>query len=438
MAFAICLLHVDGTNLLQASQISTGYTAPNFDESKVNVFHLPDPLVFENGQRVNTAKSWVTERRPEIIHLFEKDVYGRTPEGSFPVTVHLDEEDKKALEGKATRLQLTLSFKGHANSPELHLLLYTPNGLNKPVPVFIGLNFNGNQSVDLDNGISLGNIWVRNTAAANGHALQRADEHSRGASAAQWQAERILSRGYALATMYYGDIEPDFEGGIVYGVRSLFLKPGQTQLADDDWGSLGAWAWGLSRIADYLQTNRAINAQKIALIGHSRLGKASLWAAAQDTRFSLVISNESGKGGASLAKRHYGETVEHLNHSFPHWFCKNYRHFIDHTDELPVDGNMLLALIAPRPLYVASAEGDQNSDPKGEFLSAVDASRVYALLGKKGLETKQMPPINHPAGETVAYHIRAGKHDVTAFDWEQYLNFADLQFGIAKDSGPKN
>jgi hypothetical protein len=188
----------------------------------------------------------------------------------------------------------------------------------------------------------------------------------------------------------------------------------------------------LSRAVDYLTQDKAINAKEIAVMGHSRLGKATLWAAAQDQRFAVVISNESGKGGASLSKRSLGETVEHLNNSFRHWFCANYRQYIDNAAALPVDGNMLLALIAPRPLYVASAEEDLNSDPRGEYLSAVDASRVYELLGKPGLHSTQMPAVNQPVFETVAYHIRSGKHDVTAYDWEQYLNFADIQFHHAK------
>jgi hypothetical protein len=208
-----------------------------------------------------------------------------------------------------------------------------------------------------------------------------------------------------------------------YGVRPALTS------SPEDWSAIGAWAWGLSRALDYLVTNKAIDARHIALIGHSRLGKAALWAAAQDHRFSLVISNESGKGGASLLRRGFGETTDHLNSAFPHWFSPVYKQYTGHPENLPVDGNDLLALIAPRPLYVASAAEDLGSDPRGEFLAAVNASRVYQLLGKKGLGNIPMPPVDQPVMHDIGYHIRTGKHDVTAFDWDQYLAFADMHWG---------
>ena len=317
---------------------------------------------------------------------------------------------------------MTVHFSNGKDARKMDLLLYVPVDARKPVPVFLGLNFDGNQTVDADPGIRLGDVWVRGKR-------QPASGSSRGSAASEWQVEKILARGYALATAYYGDIEPDFAGGMTYGVRQLFFRPGQTQPATDDWGAIGAWAWGLSRAAEYLKTDRDIDAQKIALMGHSRLGKTALWAGAQDTRFALVISNDSGEGGAALSRRNFGETIEHLNTAFPHWFCANYRKYNDHADQLPLDHHMLLALIAPRPLYVASAEQDQWADPRGEFLSAVAAGPVYELLGKQGLGTDQMPAVSHPIMHTIGYHIRPGKHDVTAYDWDQYLAFADMHFG---------
>ena len=210
-----------------------------------------------------------------------------------------------------------------------------------------------------------------------------------------------------------------------------FFAPGQTTPKPDDWGAIGVWAWGLSRALDYLVTDPLIDPTRIAVTGHSRLGKTVNWAAAQDTRFAAILSTESGKAGQSLSRRVFGETVAHLEDSFPYWFCANYAQWSGRDTEIPADGNLLLSLLAPRPVYVASAEGDQWSDPRGEFLSAVSASHVYALLGEPGISTQTMPPADTPTDPTrfVAYHVRTGKHDVTAYDWDQYLNFLDAHFG---------
>jgi hypothetical protein len=410
--------------LLVCSTAKAQRQGVNYDEAKVPKYTLPDPLVLQNGERVRDARTWNKRRRPEILQLFQTNVYGRGPARPQRMTFEMSSIERQALGGKAVRKQVTIYFSGKKDGPKADLLIYLPSGKPKPVPVFLGLNFSGNQVVHSDPGIRLGEVWVRDQERKT-MVRRQATDKSRGASAGQWQLEKLLARGYGLATIYYGDIEPDFVGGIRHGVRPLFYKAGQSSPAADEWGAIGAWAWGLSRAVDYLKTDKDIDAKRIAVMGHSRLGKTALWAAAQDTRFALAISNDSGEGGAALSRRKFGETVKDLNTSFPHWFCANYKKFSDREDGLPVDQHMLIALIAPRPVYVASAEQDLWADPRGEFLAAVNAGPVYRLLGKRGLETDQMPPIHQPIMDTVGYHIRAGKHDVTAYDWEQYLDFAD-------------
>ncbi len=363
-------------------------------------------------------------RRSELMAIFEKQVYGKTPTAPLAIRTGQVLTDRKALGGKAVRKQTTIYFSPLIDGPQMHLLLYLPAGKAKS-PVFLGLNFNGNQSVSKDPGILTNDVWVKDPAGSGKLRKLPPDDATRGANSANWEVEKLVAAGYGLATVYYGEIEPDFKGGMQYGVRPLFPEPEQ-------WSALGAWAWGLSRAVDCLRSDPAVDGTKIAVIGHSRLGKAALWAAAQDTRFALVISNESGKGGASLLKHPSGETIDHLIDSFPWWFSPNYRQYRGHPENLPVDGGDLLSLIAPRPLYVASAEGDLNSDPVGEFLGAVGAGPVYALYGKKGLGTDRMPPPNQPIMHDLGYHVRTGKHDVTEYDWDQYLAFADLHWGKQK------
>jgi hypothetical protein len=399
----------------------------NYDEGKVPKYTLPDPLVLRNGDRVRDVKTWQTKRRPEILDLYRNEVFGHSP-AKFPkLTNEVTSVDKQALGGKAVRKQVTVWFSSKTSGPKMDILIYLPSTAKKPVPVFLGLGFLGNQSVHADPGIKLGEEWVREPAAKT-MVRKVATEPQRGAAASRWQVDKVIDHGYGLAVVYYGDIEPDFDGGMSHGIRPLFFKPGQTSPAPDDWAAIGAWAWGLSRAMDYLETDHEIDAKRVAVIGHSRLGKTSLWAGAQDTRFSIVISNDSGEGGAAISRRAFGERTTDLNTHFPHWFCTDFRKYNDREDEMPVDSHMLLSLIAPRPLYVASAAEDLWADPRGEFLGLVNASPVYKLFGMEGIENESMPAVDHPIVRSVAYHVRTGKHDITAYDWDQYLKFADLNW----------
>jgi hypothetical protein len=379
--------------------VATGtgkHATSNFDESKVGAYTLPDPLKLLNGERVTSAEMWNRLRRPELIRLFEENMYGRVP--NPPRDLKFTVRSSPALAGKAIRKEVTISFPGHTEGPALHVLVYLPAHAAKPAPLFLGLNFSGNTAAE--------------DPAKDG---------------AHWPFAKLIDRGYGLATMWTGEMAPDNDKTLHSGIYAFFYPPGQAERKPDDWGAIAAWGWGLSRALDYLETDPAVDAKRVAVIGHSRNAKAVLWAGARDTRFAMVISNESGEGGAALSCRNFGETVQDLNTSFPHWFCENYRKYSGRAAESPVESNLLLSLIAPRPLYVASAQGDLWSDPKGEFLGALAAAPVYGLLGRTGLDASEFPAVEHPiVNSTVAYHIRTGKHDITDYDWEEYLQFADL------------
>ena len=396
----------------------------------------PDPLVSRDGTRITDAATFVGRRQPEILRMFEDEVFGRTPRTKLPMTVEQGDE-QPALDGLALRKQIKLVF--HANGIErtVPLLIYRPANADKPVPVIIGLNFFGNQAVTNDPGAPLNPLWMPDPALhgtpiakeLSGHIRRDATDQSRGIETMWWDVPQILKAGYAVVTAYAGDFEPDFSAGIGYGIRPLFIDP-QAKLVDSNgWGALGAWAWGMSRMLDYVETDKSLDASRAVAYGFSRMGKAGLWAAAQDKRFVLVISSESGQGGATLSHREVDEPISHMNIAFPYWMSARYHRYTDHPQDLPVDGHLLLSLIAPRPVYVGSAAGDPYSDPAGEFLSARAVTPVYRLFGEEGIETGTLPEFGVSIGGDVGYHIRDGGHSTTPLDWKLYLAFCDRHLG---------
>ncbi len=404
--------------------------ADNFDEAKVPPYSVPDPLVFADGSSVRSVADWRERRRPELLNLFAELVYGRTPTGA-PTDMHwaVTSLDEQALNGTAVRKEVTIWFTAGQRGPAMHLLIYQPAQPPPPGgwPTFLGLNFFGNHSVNTDPGITLSRAWMR-ASAAHHIVDHRATETSRGSQAARWQIETVLARGFATATAYYGDLCPDRPDGITEAVGALFNTAPAEQRRDHEWGAIGIWAWGLSRAMDYLTTDPHLDPQRVAVHGHSRLGKTALWAGAQDERFALVISNNSGSAGAKLMRRRFGSSIAYATSAFPFWWCRNYATFGGREDELPVDQHQLIALIAPRAVHVGSASEDLRADPRGEFLSVLHADSVYRMHGRAGLGVNVMPENGVPAlGDGLAYHVRSGPHDITAEDWQHYLTFAERE-----------
>jgi hypothetical protein len=430
---AAALLFAARAPLAQTTQAASAQSTPaqpappavvagipvNYDEAKVGSYTLPDPLVTTKGVRVRDTATWMRVRRPEILRMMESIQFGRAPDKPVRVTVDRFDTGTVALGGKALRRQTTLYFTDDRNGPKVELLSYVPAVAKGPVPLLLQISFSPNASVVDDPGIKPEDMWNNR-------------EKKRVPAPPPYPAGRVdvlpfLASGIGFATLYYGDIEPDFDGGSAFGIRGRYLKPGQTQFEPDEWGAIAAWSWGLRRVMDHLQTERAIDAKRVALLGSSRLGKTVLWTGAMDQRFAVILASVSGESGAALSRRNYGETVRLMTDSsrYDYQFARAYQTYGNRVNELPFDGHMLVSLIAPRPLLLQTGSTDFWSDPKGEYLAAVAASPVWKLFGKEGLAVDHYPAPGEPVLSTLGYSMHEGRHGILPYDWPIFLRFLE-------------
>jgi hypothetical protein len=414
MAVAVtCKYAYSQTNL---NRMVAGFPV-NYSEDSVGTYALPNVLSLQNGAKVTDAKTWMEKRRPELIKLFEEQQFGKMPPRPEGMRFNVFDKGTLAYGGKALRKQVTVYFTRDTSDHKMDLLIYLPAKAAKPSPLLLIINFSANSNAVDDPGVKQGEVWTRDgkkVAASTSRAFGKIN------------VDTFVSQGIGVATVYYGDIEPDFKAGIKYGIRGRYLKPGTEEPAANEWGTISAWAWGLSRAMDYLETDKQIDAKRVALQGTSRLGKTVLWAGAHDPRFKMVIASCSGEGGAALSRRNYGESINHMTDTSRYYyqFAPNRHNYSEDPNQSPVDAHMLVALMAPRPLLLQTGDTDYWSDPKGEFLAAVAAEPVYKLFGKQGPGTDAMPK----AGErtmlnTLGYYMHAGGHGTIPSDWPVFIEF---------------
>ncbi|MFA5246230.1 MAG: prolyl oligopeptidase family serine peptidase, partial [Pedobacter sp.] len=357
----------------------------NYDESKVPAYTLPEALKTKQGKIIKSSKSWEKIRRPEVLDLFAENIYGQMPKDFDEIKFSLKNEDRNSMDGKAHLKEVLIEVFRNQKRVAINLTLFIPNNAKSPSPAFLLINNRPKENTD----------------------------PTRSIKSEFWPAEVLIESGYAIAAIHVSDMAPDNKNEFMNGVLQLY--PEQLS-ADNGMRAIGAWGWGASRVMDYFETDPQIDSKRVAITGHSRGGKASLWAAANDQRFALCISNCSGNTGAALARRQFGERVKVINTAFPHWFNTNYKKYNDHEELLPVDQHMLISLIAPRPVYATNASEDLWADPKGTFLSLKNAEGVYALYNLKSKLPETPPALNTPIIESpLAYHNREGKHDLTVY-----------------------
>jgi len=376
-------------------KLSAGRPEVNYREEKVPSYTVPGLLVTSDGGRINNASEWEKKRREEVLELFRENVYGRVPSTSYNMKFTIEKEDGKAMEGKATLKQVVITIESEGKALDIPLTVFIPNNAPKPVPAFLLIDNRGPANTDPE----------------------------RIVKSEFWPAEEVAARGYAIAVFYNADLDPDNFDDFKNGIHAVLDRGSRRP---DSWATISAWAWGASRCLDYFETDPAIDSRKVAVVGHSRGGKTALWAAAEDSRFAMAVANESGCGGAALARRRFGETIEIINRAFPHWFCLNYRNWAGKEDSMPFDMHMLMALIAPRAVYITSAGEDLWAAPRGSYLSLFHALPVYRLYDKSIRLPEQMPPLNKPVlSGSVGYHIRDGVHNMLLNDWNWFMDFGD-------------
>jgi len=372
--------------------------AQNYDESKVPAYTLPDVLTMADGKMIKNKASWEKKRRPEVLNLFENNVYGQMPKTYDKLTFKVTNDVPNAMDGKAHLKEITITVTNANKSADIHLILFTPNKIKKAMPAFLLINNRGKDNTD----------------------------PTRTNKSEFWPAETVIESGYAIAAFHVSDGAPDNKDTYQNGILQLYPEQQNT---DNGMKAIGAWAWAASRVMDYFQKDERIDAKKVFVVGHSRGGKAALWAGAQDQRFAMIFSNCSGNTGAALSRRRFGETVQVINNNFPHWFTINYKKYNNNENALPIDQHMLVALIAPRPIYVTNATQDLWADPKGTYLSLIHAQPVYALYNKLSGLSPEPPAINRPIiNSFLGYHNREGIHNLTAYDWQNFIRFADYHY----------
>ncbi len=385
--------------------LKTGHVS-NYDESKVGTYTLPDPLVLANGKPVRDRQTWLkaaSSRDPSPLR--DRDLRPDAGEDAIG-----------EVAGGGNRCQ-GARWRGGDEEARRHRWRRARRAADQGDAVYAG----GRDQARA--GHPARELWRRRRAATG------AQGRGPGLPTDPPVAAEIISRGWGYAMVGYNDIQPDRAGTFTQGVVGLTLAPGQEQPGADEWGTISAWSWGVSRIIDYLETDRAVNAKQIALFGHSRLGKTALWATAKDERIAAAYSSCSGEMGAALARRDWGETLDDMAQNFPWQFAGNLQKYVGRWNEMPVDAHMLIALSAPRPVFISGGTADQWADPVGMFKAAVAAGPVYRLLGKKDLGTTELPAVDTPlVSGDLGWNYHTGGHTATPADWKAFLDFLGKYF----------